>query len=45
MKTKKLGMELPGRINRGRLMGRYVDVVREDMQVVGVTEGCGRRGN
>ena len=34
---KVLGMELPGRRKRGRPRRRYMDVVREDMEAVGVT--------
>ena len=33
-----LEMELPGKRKRGRPKRRFVDVVREDMQVAGVTE-------
>ena len=31
-------MELPGKRRRGRPKMRFVDVVREDMQVVGVSD-------
>ena len=33
---RMLEMELPGRRSRGRLKRRYMDAVKEDMQVVGV---------
>ncbi|KAI5085738.1 hypothetical protein C0J45_24215, partial [Silurus meridionalis] len=35
---RMLRMELPGRRKRGRPKRRFMDVVREDMQVVGVKE-------
>ena len=35
---RMLGMEIPGRRKRGRPKRRFMDVVREDMRVVGVTE-------
>ncbi|KAF7663896.1 hypothetical protein LDENG_00196870 [Lucifuga dentata] len=35
---KMLKMELPGKKKRGRLKRRFIFAVREDMQVVGVTE-------
>ncbi|KAI5087037.1 hypothetical protein C0J45_24418, partial [Silurus meridionalis] len=35
---RMLGMEPPGRRKRGRPRRRFMDVVREDMQVVGVKE-------
>ncbi|KAI5102710.1 hypothetical protein C0J45_8062, partial [Silurus meridionalis] len=35
---RMLRMETPGRRKRGRPMRRFMDVVREDMQVVGVKE-------
>ena len=35
---RMLRMELPGRRNRGRPKRRYMDVVKEDMRVAGVTE-------
>ena len=31
-------LELPGRRSRGRLKRRFVDVVKEDMKLVGVRE-------
>ena len=31
-----LEMELPGRRRRGRPKRRYIDAVKEDMQIVGV---------
>lgn len=33
-----LNMKLPGRRKRGRPRGRFTDVVKEDVQCVGVTE-------
>ena len=35
---RTLKMELPGRTQRGRGKRRFMDVVREDMQVVGMRE-------
>ena len=35
-KVNYYGMQLPGKRQRGRPMRRYIDAVREDMQVVGV---------
>lgn len=35
---RMLKMELPGRRRRGRLHGRFTDVVKEDMHRGGVTE-------
>ena len=35
---RMLGMGIPGRRKRGRPKRRYMDVVGEDMRVVGVTE-------
>ena len=32
-----LGMEQPGRRNKGRTKRRYMDVVRKDMEAVGMT--------
>lgn len=37
-------MELPGKRKRGRSQRRFVDVVKEDMQRVGVTEEDARDG-
>ena len=31
-------MELPGRRKRGKPKRKYMDIVKEDMRVVGVTE-------
>lgn len=33
-----LKMEVPGRRKRGRRQRRYMDVTKEDVQMVGVTE-------
>ena len=33
-----LSLELPGKRRRGRSKMRFMDVVREDMQVVGVSD-------
>lgn len=35
---RMLKMELPGKKKRGRPKRRFIDVVGEDMQVVGMTE-------
>ena len=35
---RMLKMELPGKRKRGRSKRRFIDMVREDMQVVGATE-------
>lgn len=35
---RMLNMDLPGRRKRGRPKRRFMDAVKEDMQVVGVTE-------
>ena len=41
---RMLEMELPGRRRRGRPKRRYMDAVKEDMQVVGVrVEGTENR--
>ena len=36
---KMMKMELPGKRKRGRPKRRFMEMVREDMQVVGTTEG------
>lgn len=36
---RKLKIELPGRRKRGRPQRRFMGVMREDVQRVGVTEG------
>ena len=35
---RMLCLELPGKRRRGRPKTRFIDVVREDMQVVGVSD-------
>ena len=37
---RMLRMELPGCRKRGRTKRRYMDVVKEDMRMAGVTEGA-----
>lgn len=37
-------MEIPGRKKRGRLQRRFMDVVKQDLQRVGVTEKMLRIG-
>lgn len=39
-----LGMELPGRMRRARPQRRFVDVVKEDMEAVGLEAGDRARG-
>ena len=41
---RMLSLELPGRRPRGRPKRRFMDVVKEDMKVVGVREGRTRQG-
>ena len=38
--NRMLRMELPGCRKRGRTKRRYMDVVKEDMRMAGVTEGA-----
>ena len=40
---RMLCLELPGKRRRGRPKTRFMDVVREDMRVVGVSDGYGEQ--